>query len=427
MANRVVKVRREAIAACMSCPLCSKLVRDATTISECLHTFCRKCIYDKIEDEDLECCPICNIDLGSVPLEKLRPDHTLQDVRAKIFPLKRRKEKEPKALPPVTLPTRRKERSLSSLVVNAPKVSTQTTMTARRTQGFARKASAFRGSGFPVKKPVKRERDSVEDHQESASSPETLNKFTQNKRQFTSAERRQHTDKVENGRKSWDGISDLLKPLDCLVEVANRTKSLKSNLQGSDSRLESIRAPIAEAQTCKNTLRKDYCRTKDEDEKNNVGPANSETTTTKKSSRILQKSGLGFGDSIVSPQAVLDAAGAKHQRRIGPVWFSLVASQEQEGDAPLPQIPANFLRIKDGNIPVSSIQKYLMKKLHLTDEAEVEIKFMGQPVVPTLQLHNLVRWWLQRASTSRRVAASVGSSAKDFIMVLAYARKGPQR
>ena len=33
---------------------------------------CRKCIYDKITDEELECCPICNIDLGCVPLEKLR-------------------------------------------------------------------------------------------------------------------------------------------------------------------------------------------------------------------------------------------------------------------------------------------------------------------------------------------------------------------
>ncbi|KAL4309194.1 hypothetical protein GQ457_01G052810 [Hibiscus cannabinus] len=428
MANQVVKVRREAIAACMTCPLCNKLVRDATTISECLHTFCRKCIYDKIEDEDLECCPICNIDLGSVPLEKLRPDHTLQDVRAKIFPLKRRKAKVPEVLPPVTMPTRRKERSLSSLVVNAPKVSTQTTMTARRTKAVSKKAGVLRGSGFSVEKPLKRERDSVEDRQESASSPETLNKFTQNKRQCTSAEPGQHRDKeVENGGKSWDGKSDLWKPLDCLAEVANRTKSFKSNSQGSDSKLEPTHAPNPEAQTCKNKLRKDNCKTKVEDEKNNVGPANSETVTPKKLRRIRQKNGSGYGDSCISPQAVLDAAGAKHQKRIGPVWFSLVASEDQEGNAPLPQIPTNFLRIKDGNIPVSFIQKYLMKKLHLADEAEVEIKFMGQPVVPTLQLHNLVHWWLQRASTSRRVAASVGSSAKDFIMVLAYARKTPQQ
>lgn len=37
-----------------------------------LHTVCRKCIYDKITEEELECCPICNIDLGCSPLEKLR-------------------------------------------------------------------------------------------------------------------------------------------------------------------------------------------------------------------------------------------------------------------------------------------------------------------------------------------------------------------
>ena len=39
-----------------------------------LNPVCRKCIYDKISDEELECCPICNIDLGCVPLEKLRLD-----------------------------------------------------------------------------------------------------------------------------------------------------------------------------------------------------------------------------------------------------------------------------------------------------------------------------------------------------------------
>lgn len=33
---------------------------------------CRKCIYDKITDEELENCPVCNIDLGIVPLEKMR-------------------------------------------------------------------------------------------------------------------------------------------------------------------------------------------------------------------------------------------------------------------------------------------------------------------------------------------------------------------
>ncbi|KAL4352717.1 hypothetical protein GQ457_06G028990 [Hibiscus cannabinus] len=427
MTNQVVKVRREAIAACMTCPLCNKLLRDATTISECLHTFCRKCIYGKIEDEELECCPICNIDLGCVPLEKLRPDHNLQDVRSKIFPLKTRKVKALEVPPPVTMPMRRKERSLSSLVVNAPKVSTQTTMTGRRTKAVARKASALRGSSFSMERPLKREEHSMEDHQESASSPETLNKFTQNKRQcISSSEPSQHMNKdAENGDESWDGKLDLWKPLNCLVEVANRTKSFKSSSQGSDSKLEPNHVSNVEAQMCKSKDKEDRCKSKVEDDKNIAGPGMSKTVTPKKLRRIRRKRASGFGDSGISPQAVLDASGPKHERRMGPVWFSLVASEDQEGGASLPQIPANYLRIKDGNMPVSFIQKYLMKKLDLTDEAEVEIKCMGQPVLPTLQLYNLVDLWLQTASTSQRVAASAGSSAKEFVMVLAYARKVP--
>lgn len=48
---------------------------------------------------------------------------------------------------------------------------------------------------------------------------------------------------------------------------------------------------------------------------------------------------------------------------------------------------------------------------------------MGQPVVRTLQLHSLVELWLQTVSTSERVSVTIGSSAKEFVMVLGYARK----
>ncbi|XP_050265370.1 E3 ubiquitin protein ligase DRIP2-like isoform X2 [Quercus robur] len=376
MANQVVRVRRETIVACMTCPLCNKLFRDATTISECLHTFCRKCIYDKISEEELECCPICNTDLGCVPLEKLRPDHSLQDVRAKIFPSKRRKVNAPEVVPSATLPARRKERSLSSLVVNTPRVSTQVTMTGRRSRAVARKAAALQGSRFSIEKLIKKEEDSVRDHPDSSSSPETSNKFPQNTRQGSDA-------KLEAAQTNTDG-------------QGRKTKSKEMK-----------------------------CRSKVEVEKNITDPVSSELGKPKILRRVRRKRKPGFGESEISPQAVLEAAGAKHERRFGPVWFSLVASEDQEGNAPLPQIPACYLRIKDGNIPVSFIQKYLMRKLNLTSEAEVEIKCMGQPVVPTLQLYNLVDLWLQTASRSERVPASIGSSAKDFVMVLAYARKVP--
>lgn len=47
----------------------------------------------------------------------------------------------------------------------------------------------------------------------------------------------------------------------------------------------------------------------------------------------------------------------------------------------------------------------------------------GRPVVPSLELHNLVDLWFRTASSSKKIPASVGSSAKDFVMVLSYSRK----
>lgn len=44
MAGQVVKVKRETVEACMLCPLCNKLLREATTISLCLHT-CKFVFY----------------------------------------------------------------------------------------------------------------------------------------------------------------------------------------------------------------------------------------------------------------------------------------------------------------------------------------------------------------------------------------------
>lgn len=38
------------------------------------YSVCRKCICNKFSDEELERCPVCNIDLGVVPEEKLRFD-----------------------------------------------------------------------------------------------------------------------------------------------------------------------------------------------------------------------------------------------------------------------------------------------------------------------------------------------------------------
>ncbi|WZY81570.1 hypothetical protein YC2023_027954 [Brassica napus] len=50
----------------------------------------------------------------------------------------------------------------------------------------------------------------------------------------------------------------------------------------------------------------------------------------------------------------------------------------------------------------------------------VEIRCMGEAVIPTFELHSLVELWLETTSKHERVAA------KEFVMVLVYARKLPE-
>ena len=47
------------------CPLCNGYFRDAVTIKECLHTFCRWCLYDYVEGAETEevCCTYCERDM----------------------------------------------------------------------------------------------------------------------------------------------------------------------------------------------------------------------------------------------------------------------------------------------------------------------------------------------------------------------------
>jgi E3 ubiquitin-protein ligase DRIP len=122
---------------------------------------------------------------------------------------------------------------------------------------------------------------------------------------------------------------DLWKPLNCLVEVANRTKSFKSNSQGSDAKLEPTQAKDTEGQGRKSKIKEIKRRSKVEDEKNITDPVSSEIGKPKMLRRVRRKREPAFGESGISPQAMLDLASARQERRFGPVWFSLVASEDQ--------------------------------------------------------------------------------------------------
>lgn len=106
-----------------------------------------------------------------------RPDHNLQDLRAKIFPSKRVKTNSSEVMASFLLPLKRKERSLSSLVVNTSKVPIQAGLTGKRSKPSGRKVALARGSNFTMKESIKKE-----EHDSSYSS-RSVQEIVQNKQQ----------------------------------------------------------------------------------------------------------------------------------------------------------------------------------------------------------------------------------------------------
>ncbi|XP_074624078.1 uncharacterized protein LOC141882039 isoform X2 [Acropora palmata] len=67
------------------CVLCGGYLVDATTIVECLHSFCRSCIVKYLQTSYN--CPVCDVEVHKTkPLLHIRPDRTLQDIVYKIVP-----------------------------------------------------------------------------------------------------------------------------------------------------------------------------------------------------------------------------------------------------------------------------------------------------------------------------------------------------
>ncbi|GKU96241.1 hypothetical protein SLEP1_g9496 [Rubroshorea leprosula] len=102
------------------------------------------------------------------------------------------------------------------------------------------------------------------------------------------------------------------------------------------------------------------------------------------------------------------------------IWFMLQASQNQVKEPFLPQIPKSYLRIKDGKMTVRLLMKYLVNKLRLDSESEVEITCRGQHLQPFLTLqHVRDNIWSTRDAVT---LLPESSSPSDHVMVLNYGR-----
>jgi polycomb group RING finger protein 4 len=69
------------------CSLCSGYMIEASTIIECLHSYCRTCIYRYLDSESNKYCPVCDVQIHKTkPLLNVRPDKTLQNLIYKLVP-----------------------------------------------------------------------------------------------------------------------------------------------------------------------------------------------------------------------------------------------------------------------------------------------------------------------------------------------------
>ncbi|XP_039132916.1 protein LAX PANICLE 2-like [Dioscorea cayenensis subsp. rotundata] len=102
------------------------------------------------------------------------------------------------------------------------------------------------------------------------------------------------------------------------------------------------------------------------------------------------------------------------------VWFILQTKQNQGREPFLPQIPKSYLRIKDGRMTVRLLKKYLVNKLGLEDESQVEITCRGQELMHswTLQYVRDNVWFSGETMTVFLPESPVA----DQVMTLQYGR-----
>ncbi|XP_074361839.1 E3 ubiquitin protein ligase DRIP2-like [Apium graveolens] len=398
-----VTVRKEVLEKLLACTICNNIFEDPVTVTGCLHTFCNRCICKKIKKENLTRCPVCNIYLGCMPLDKLRPDYSWRWIREKIAPSLGpavKVDDEPlsrKAEQSVPSPAKRKRRLRS---VNKGNLSSSF---GRHKKEKGRKVFSSQGSESPFDNPEK----SVDGRSKGLRLSIDLNKSAQYDNQFSAGESskqqipRTGRERSKRIHKRTELVSKFLKPL----TEAENTRNYDETVTVGASSSKAMDVSKREVKSSGKNLRN----------------RDVETRLTRKNRGKNKLMDVPQGLDVRS-QTVADTSSNQHAKRVVPIWLCLLSSVNQKGVEPLPQIPRSYLMIKDAALPISFIKKYLSQYLSLDSEEEVEISLQGSPLPSNLELHAVVDIWLQRMSNSEQISIKVGDSAKNFVMVLSYAR-----
>lgn len=95
--NGIVDFNLSSLVIHFTCLLCNGLYKDPVTLNECLHSFCKSCIFSVFATGEKN-CPTCEVFLGADPYKVALNDRTLESLSDKVlFPsVKERDEIEEK-------------------------------------------------------------------------------------------------------------------------------------------------------------------------------------------------------------------------------------------------------------------------------------------------------------------------------------------
>ena len=70
--RRTIDINITSINGYLTCTLCNGYFKEAATIAECLHTFCKSCLYLHLVNTPSTKCPTCAVELAPHPLDHIR-------------------------------------------------------------------------------------------------------------------------------------------------------------------------------------------------------------------------------------------------------------------------------------------------------------------------------------------------------------------
>nr|VDC82238.1 unnamed protein product [Brassica rapa] len=448
----VLKAKRQDMKACFSCPICNNLYDRATTISECLHTYiknlffylylgntvCKRCIEDKLVVENLKACPVCNVDLGVAPLDKLRSDNMWDELRLKVFKQKPKSVKAAAATietASASLTYSRKKKTVTSpRASTSPEPTPDGALESEKLEQEMEAVSLNQSSCALVSNFRRRVRKNLAPkrnenplepqqlHVESDNGFEIVLNFEQDNGLAGALTSNGYIQKVpassddlgkslSNGKESNRAALNV----ETVITTNGNTEEVTGEANENNVLVSSENVPkeVSGEKPKSNGVEKQENVSTISAGKKGKGKAYAQRVLRPRKQGNMSSDGAS--EAAVSKEAEDKVEGSNKK-----VWLSLIAAANQNTERPLlPQISNAYIRT-DGNLTVSYVKKYLAHKLGLQSEDQVEIWLRQEPVCSTQKLHNLVDWWVQSTPVAERKSAMVGSSGAEFVMVLHY-------